>query len=39
MDNVPERLSRLGDLWQPLLEDEGRFELDRLLSWRQVRKS
>lgn len=30
IDNVPERLSRLGDLWKPLLEKQGRLRLDRL---------
>jgi len=31
IDNVPERLSRLGDLWKPLLEKQGRLRLDRLM--------
>jgi bifunctional non-homologous end joining protein LigD len=28
IDNVPARLKRLGDLWQPLLEKRGRFKLE-----------
>jgi bifunctional non-homologous end joining protein LigD len=28
MDNVPARLRRLGDLWQPLLAKRGRFKLE-----------
>jgi bifunctional non-homologous end joining protein LigD len=31
MDNVPERLQRLGDLWKPLLATRGRYNLERLL--------
>ena len=30
MENVPERVRRLGDLWKPLLHKSGRFRLDRL---------
>src|SRR5262245_26849632 len=30
MENVPERVRRLGDLWKPLLLKSGRFRLDRL---------
>jgi len=30
MDNVPERVRRLGDLWKPLLLKSGRFRLERL---------
>jgi hypothetical protein len=25
--NVPARVAKLGDLWQPLLEQRGRFDL------------
>lgn len=32
IDNVPKRVNKLGDLWQPLLSSRGRFRLDRLLS-------
>jgi bifunctional non-homologous end joining protein LigD len=31
MDNVPERVRKLGDLWKPLLGSRGRFALERLL--------
>jgi bifunctional non-homologous end joining protein LigD len=31
IDNVPERVRELGDLWKPLLAPRGRFRLDRLL--------
>jgi bifunctional non-homologous end joining protein LigD len=31
MDNVPERVRKLGDLWKPLLGSRGRFPLERLL--------
>ena len=31
MDNVPERVRKLGDLWKPLLASRGRFALERLL--------
>ena len=31
MDNVPERVRKLGDLWKPLLASRGRFPLERLL--------
>ncbi len=31
MDNVPARLRRLGDLWQPLLAKRGRFKLEVFL--------
>lgn len=27
--NVPDRVERLGDLWQPLLRNRGRFDLDK----------
>ncbi len=31
MDNVPERVRKLGDLWKPLLGSRGRFQLEQLL--------
>ncbi len=31
MDNVPGRLGKLGDLWKPLLEKRGRFQLGKYL--------
>jgi len=31
IDNVPARLQKLGDLWQPLLERKGRFKLEKYL--------
>jgi bifunctional non-homologous end joining protein LigD len=31
IDNVPERLRSLGDLWRPLLEDKGRVDLGPLV--------
>jgi bifunctional non-homologous end joining protein LigD len=31
MNNVPERLAKLGDLWQPLLAKRGRTDLKRLI--------
>ncbi len=31
MDNMPERVRKLGDLWKPLLAARGRFPLERLL--------
>ncbi len=31
IDNVPERVGRLGDLWAPVLADAGRFSLEKLL--------
>lgn len=31
MDNVPERVRKLGDLWKPLLGSRGRFALEQLL--------
>ena len=34
MDNVPDRVRRLGDLWKPLLESRGRFHLEKLLQLR-----
>jgi DNA primase len=34
MDNVPDRVRRLGDLWKPLLEFRGRFRLEKLLQLR-----
>ena len=32
IDNIPDRLNRLGDLWKPLLEKHGRLSLDRLMA-------
>ncbi len=32
LDNVPERIERLGDLWKPLLATRGRFRLEPLLA-------
>jgi bifunctional non-homologous end joining protein LigD len=31
LDNVPERVRKMGDLWKPLLSSRGRFPLERLL--------
>jgi bifunctional non-homologous end joining protein LigD len=31
IDNVPDRVRRLGDLWKPLLVAKGRFRLEKLL--------
>ena len=31
IDNLPARIKRLGDLWQPLLEKRGRFKLEAFL--------
>jgi bifunctional non-homologous end joining protein LigD len=31
IDNVPARIKRVGDLWQPLLEKRGRFKLEAFL--------
>jgi len=31
IDNVPERVAKLGDLWKPLLQKPGRVELERFL--------
>ncbi len=31
LDNVPARLDRVGDLWEPLLQSRGRFQLDKIL--------
>jgi len=32
MDNMPQRIARLGDLWKPLTHRKrGRFDLDKLL--------
>ncbi len=31
LDNVPERVGRLGDLWAPLLSRSGRFSIEKLL--------
>ena len=31
MDNVPERVGKLGDLWEPLLAAKGRFKLEQVL--------
>lgn len=31
LDNMPARVRRLGDLWAPLLDEDGRFRLDTLV--------
>ena len=31
IDNVPDRVAKLGDLWKPLLQKPGRIELERFL--------
>jgi DNA primase len=31
IDNVPDRVRTLGDLWKPLLAARGRFKLEALL--------
>ena len=31
MENVPERVKRLGDLWKPLLEKRGRVNLEKII--------
>lgn len=31
VDNVPERVRKLGDLWEPLLRPKGRFKLETLI--------
>ena len=31
IDNVPARVQRLGDLWEPLVVTKGRFKLETLL--------
>jgi bifunctional non-homologous end joining protein LigD len=31
LDNVPARLDKLGDLWKPLLDARGRFQLEKVL--------
>ena len=31
LDNVPDRVRKLGDLWKPLLQQRGRFKLEKLL--------
>jgi bifunctional non-homologous end joining protein LigD len=31
LDNVPARIRRIGDLWEPLLQRRGRFRLEKLL--------
>jgi len=31
MDTVPARVKQLGDLWKPLLQERGRFRLDKVL--------
>jgi bifunctional non-homologous end joining protein LigD len=31
IDNVPERVAQLGDLWKPLTLQKGRFDLERVL--------
>ena len=31
IENVPERVKRLGDLWKPLLQERGRFDLGKLM--------
>ena len=28
--NVPDRIARVGDLWKPLLQKRGRFDLSRV---------
>lgn len=32
MQNVPERIAKLGDLWKPLTEKRGRYDLGKLLA-------
>jgi bifunctional non-homologous end joining protein LigD len=32
LDNLPQRIRKVGDLWKPLLSKRGRFPLERLLS-------
>jgi bifunctional non-homologous end joining protein LigD len=32
IDNVPERIARVGDLWKPLLAAKGRVNLEKLFS-------
>ena len=32
MENVPERVERVGDLWKPVLQAKGRFDLRKLVS-------
>lgn len=31
LDNVPERVRKIGDLWKPLVQQGGRFKLEKLL--------
>ena len=31
MENMPARIAKVGDLWKPLLESKGRFQLEKLL--------
>lgn len=31
LDNVPKRLAKLGDLWEPMVQPKGRFNLEKLL--------
>jgi bifunctional non-homologous end joining protein LigD len=31
LDNVPQRVRKLGDLWKPLLSSRGRFQLEKML--------
>lgn len=31
LDNVPERVRSIGDLWKPLLQQKGRFQLEKVL--------
>jgi len=31
IENVPKRIAKVGDLWKPLLEQRGRFDLGRLI--------
>ena len=37
IDNVRQRIARLGDLWKPLLQARGRVDLTKLLSARPIR--
>ena len=38
IDNVPARVKRLGDLWKPLLQSRGRFQLEKLLQIKPPRR-
>ena len=31
LENVPERVAKLGDLWKPLTQESGRFDLTSML--------